>query len=400
MWLWLSPRPRKLYSNVTQIDLMFFATIFAASSDNEDINLFLNLTEEAFLEIFDLPPVDDPKERTRRGRTLKEHQQAVLQNNQLYLAGRRTWFEGINEFSDIPDDEFIANHTGLIVKEDPEELDKETRLVIDESLMASLPASYDSVSLGHVSPVKKQGTCGSCVAFATISLVETCFKKTVGVFGDYSEQHLLDCAYGARLVNGCKGSWPFGYTSWLATKKPRLATEKSYPYKGRVGTCRTDYEELNQGAKISRAYTTGWKRGNEEILKALVYKHGAVMVAIAAHGANGNFKQYRGGIFSGCSKRYKISHAVVVVGYGTQDGLDYWLVKNSWGKGWGEQGYMKIQRGVNMCGIGTTQVTLSCEALEEKTNTGSVSVLLVRSVSEYAVIGSTNPQTNSDKIIL
>ena len=193
MWLWLSPRPRKLYSNVTHIDLMFFATIFAASSDNEDINLFLNLTEEAFLEIFDLPPVDDPKERTRRGRTLKEHQQAVLQNNQLYLAMKRTWFEGINEFSDIPDDEFIATHTGLIVEEDSEQFNNETQPVLEESVMSNLPASYDSVSLGHVSPVKNQGGCGSSVAFATMALVETCFKKEVGTFGDYSEQHFVDC---------------------------------------------------------------------------------------------------------------------------------------------------------------------------------------------------------------
>ena len=166
MWLWLSPRPRKLYSNVTQIDLMFFATIFAASSDNEDINLFLNLTEEAFLEIFDLPPVDDPKERTRRGRTLKEHQQAVLQNNQLYLAGRRTWFEGINEFSDIPDDEFIATHTGLI--EDPDQFYNETQPLLEESLMSKLPASHDSVSLGHVSPVKNQGVCGNYKSYGKV----------------------------------------------------------------------------------------------------------------------------------------------------------------------------------------------------------------------------------------
>ena len=66
--------------------------------------------------------------------------------------------------------------------------------------MSDLPASYDSVSQGHVSPVKNQGGCGSCVAFATMGLLETCFKKKVGEFGDYSEQHLLDCAYEHRGI--------------------------------------------------------------------------------------------------------------------------------------------------------------------------------------------------------
>ena len=139
--------------------------------------------------------------------------------------------------------------------------------------MSDLPASYDSVSLGHISPVKNQGRreCGSCVAFATMALVETCFKKTVGVFGDYSEQHLLDCAYGASAVMGCHGPRASGYTSWLAANKPKLASEETYPYTARVGACRTDYEEFHQGAEVSGSFTSGWGRGNEESLK-LSYK--------------------------------------------------------------------------------------------------------------------------------
>ena len=169
------------------------------------------------------------------------------------------------------------------------------------------------LDVSQVSPVKNQGGCGSCTAFATVALVETCFKKKVGMFGDYSEQHLLDCAYGSTGIFGCGGARPHGYASWLAANKPKLASEGTYPYRGRVGTCRTDYEEFNQGARITTYYYTG--RGNEENLKRLVYQHGAVLVAVAA---NGNFQRYRGGIFSGCSASDRINHAVVVVGYGTQ----------------------------------------------------------------------------------
>ena len=170
------------------------------TTENEDINQYLDLTEDEFLAVFNLPPVEDPEENERRAEVLKQHQQEVREHNEAYLAGERTWYEGINEFSDIPDHEFIATHTGLIDDPEEQERENETQSVLDESVMSSLPASYDSVSLQYVSPVKNQGECGSSVAFATVALLETCFKKTVGEFGDYSEQHLLDCAYENRGI--------------------------------------------------------------------------------------------------------------------------------------------------------------------------------------------------------
>jgi len=91
----------------------------------------------------------------------------------------------------------------------------------------------------------------------------------------------------------------------------------------------------------------------------LVYKHGAVLTGLRI---NFNLMNYKSGIFHGCPENVgKMNHAVAVVGYGTEDGLDYWLVKNSWGTDWGEKGFFRIQRGVKMCGIGAVAVTLSCE---------------------------------------
>ena len=111
----------------------------------------------------------------------------------------------------------------------------------------SAPASYSAVELGYVSPVKDQGQCGSCVGFATLALVETCFKKSLGKFGDYSEQHLLDCAFNGGTVNGCQGASPQGYAQWLKEKDPKLASETNYPYTAKKQTCRTDYTPFNQG---------------------------------------------------------------------------------------------------------------------------------------------------------
>ena len=110
--------------------------------------------------------------------------------------------------------------------------------------------------LGLVSPVKDQKQCGSCAAFATMALVETCFKKQTGVFGDYSEQHLVDCGYNYQgLINGCQGAAPHGYAKFLVDKKPSLSSEKDYPYKSAVGTCPTTYKTFFQGLNNNQGYT-------------------------------------------------------------------------------------------------------------------------------------------------
>merc|ERR1712045_818035 len=358
------------------LSLLMISAIFAASIDREEANLeelaegmnpFGELTEDEFLELFDKTKSDDPEEMKKRAKALKKHEKEVLENNEAFLAGNQTWFDEINEYSDLDDDEFESNHTGMITNitasrfatgmfDVPLPYDQESERFFDayRYSRASVPASYNSVSLGNVSPVKNQKSCGSCVAFATMALVETCFKKTVGTFGDYSEQQFVNCAYDSDLVSGCNGASPHGYAKWLKDKKPKLTHETTVPYVAKKQTCST-YKEYNQGVSTSGAYWTD--RGDEETLKKLVAKHGAVGTGVAAAGA---FSKYKGGIFSGCSSTARPDHAVAVVGYGTENGVDYWLIKNSWGSSWGEKGYIRVKRGVKMCGIGGTIVTLSC----------------------------------------
>jgi len=360
--------------------LVFFLTVsavFAASIDQEKVRGLtedLGLTEDEFLDKFHLPPVEDPAEKARRAEALQQHQHEVQETNEAFMAGDKTWYDAINEFSDIPDDEFIRTHTGLV--DDSHHPDERSERFFDAYRFSrtEVPESYNSVSLGNVSPVKNQGACGSCVAFATVGIIETCFKRTVGRFGDYSEQHLLDCAYNGDddgWISGCNGAWNPGYAYWLNGYWPEshtspyhtftgnLAKESEYPYTAELGTCRTDYKPFYQGAEISGLYVTS--EGDEETMKRLVAEHGAVQTTV---GANSGFHQYKGGVFAGCSGS-STNHAVVVVGYGTQDGVDYWLVKNSWGRGWGDEGYIKIQRGVGMCGIGKSHVVITCEEGEE-----------------------------------
>ena len=100
-------------------------------------------------------------------------------------------------------------------------------------------------------------------------------------------------------------------------------------------------------------------------MKKMVYEHGAVVGSVRVEGPLNN---YKGGVFAGCPPSSRTDHAIAVVGYGTANGQDYWLIKNSWGPYWGENGYLRLKRGVNMCGIGRSFTTVSCKKDAGPTN--------------------------------
>ena len=211
--------------------------------------------------------------------------------------------------------------------------------------------------------MKSQGKCGSCMAFATISAIESCFKKATGHFKDFSEQQLIDCAYKFHGADGCVGAGLDSYLEWIMVNPDMgLVTEEQYLYQGEESDLSCP-EEMPEPRDTS-AYVTGYyalSNGNEEILKAYVSEHGVAISTLSA--TTREFKDYREGIFEGCEPGLEIDHAVTVVGYGTsEDGVDYWLVKNSWGIGWGDEGFMRLKRGVHMCGIGKHIAHVECAA--------------------------------------
>jgi len=351
--------------------LFTVSTIQAGKSDDA----MLDMDEKEFEEFFNLDPVVDPEEFEKRQGALKSNEDLIKQVNQEYAEGKKTWYDSVNKFSNLPEDEFVSRMTGLVIPEDRRDSQESKRYFNGfRRNRQAVPDQYSAVEEGHVSPVKSQGQCGSCVAFASMSSVETCFKKITGVFGDYSEQQMVDCGYGAS--NGawaCDGAYPHAYIKWAGDGLVKFSSEQDYPYAGANPSliCPDNITVLDQGAQISGSYYT--YGGDEELMKKMVYTHGAVLAGVWV---NRDLQNYRSGVFSGCPDgQTRINHAISVVGYGTENGVDYWLIKNSWGTWWGDNGYFKLQRGVQMCGIGPAIAAVECEksndSIDEETTTSA-----------------------------
>jgi len=183
------------------------------------------------------------------------------------------------------------------------------------------------------------------VAVAILSVpsrptVETAYAIKRGVLTSLSEQQVVDCskAYGNL---GCQGGMPSAVFNYL--KAQGSATLQAYPYTGVQGSCRT-YSK----AAVS---VTGYVNVNGEGGLLTAAAIGSVVVQIEAD--TQAFQFYSSGVFdnSGCGTN--IDHGVVVVGYGSQGTTPYWIVRNSWGAGWGEKGYIRMVRNKNMCAVGS-----------------------------------------------
>ncbi|KAH1041897.1 hypothetical protein GLYMA_09G069800v4 [Glycine max] len=212
---------------------------------------------------------------------------------------------------------------------------------------AVLPPTKDWRKEGIVSSVKDQGSCGSCWTFSTTGALEAAYAQAFGKSISLSEQQLVDCA-GPFNNFGCHGGLPsqaFEYIKYNGG----LETEEAYPYTGKDGVCKFSAENVAVQVLDSVNITLG---AEDELKHAVAFVR---PVSVAFQVVNG-FHFYENGVFTSdtCgSTSQDVNHAVLAVGYGVENGVPYWLIKNSWGESWGENGYFKMELGKNMCGMYT-----------------------------------------------
>jgi len=196
-----------------------------------------------------------------------------------------------------------------------------------------------------VLPVKNQGMCGSCWAFSAIGAIEGARAIATGTLVALSEQQLVDCAASQWGNQGCQGGLMDNAFGYVAYQNQGITTSAKYPYKGVQQRCPASLPAA--GAHIQN-FKDVVPNSDPALLDAVAL--GPVSVAIEADSEA--FQFYSSGVFDDATCGTQLDHGVVAVGYGQDSrGVKYWIVRNSWGVEWGDQGYIKIVRGKNMCGI-------------------------------------------------
>jgi len=243
------------------------------------------------------------------------------------------------------------NHLGDMTNE---EINGLNNLNITKLPLASLtraqitaPDTWDWRTKGAVTGVKDQGQCGSCWSFSATGSIEGAWFLSKGSLVSLSEQNLVDCstAYGNQ---GCRGGLMDSAFKYVIANHG-LDTEMSYAYTA-TGPNSCKFNVANVGATIS-----GFKdipSGDENSLMNAV---AMTPVSVAIDASKSTFHFYNTGVYydASCSST-QLDHGVLAVGYGTENGSEYWLVKNSWGAAWGQAGYIKMSKNKkNNCGIAT-----------------------------------------------
>jgi len=238
-----------------------------------------------------------------------------------------TYTLGVNLFADLTEEEFVAFYTGAHAPA----YSYGAVAYLGEHSAVNWSDSVDWTSKGAVTPVKNQGSCGSCWAFSTTGALEGANFVANGQLVSLSEQFFMDC----DTNSGCGGGWP--YVAFQYAEKHAACTESSYPYKAHVGSCKAS------SCTAGIAKVTGYKsvaKSENDLMSAVTQQPVSITVQ-----AGGTMQHYKSGVLMGdCSGQ--INHAVLAVGYGSLNGQAYWKIKNSWAASWGDHGYFLLQRGV------------------------------------------------------
>ena len=265
-----------------------------------------------------------------------------LKTIEAHNAKGLSWKMGVNPFTDWTDEEYKAmlGYRAGHASEDPTlKLKDNLKYKKVESIGEGKLKTIDHIKSGYVTPVKDQGACGSCWAFSTVAALEGAYAQDSGELHSFSEGQLVDCD---KFSFGCGGGWSIQGLVFFTQNPPILGAD--YPYTIPEGKCKQS--EISTEFK-TLPYLYRPDDTEEALYETLI--HGVVSVAIRAE--NDDFRHYESGIIDGDGCGTAMDHAVTLVGYIAED--DAWVVKNSWGPKWGEDGYVRIKKrgGKGICGI-------------------------------------------------
>merc|ERR1712126_38992 len=330
------PFLKRLSASMMKTVVVFLCTaILAVNALSADIDAWQRFKAEHGLAF------NDEVENAFRFKIFKENVRRITQHNDMYREGKTTYWMGLNKFSHLLHSEFAEM---MLMKKSEADVD-----AIVEPIEAEVPEAKDWRTEGAVTPVKDQGSCGSCWAFSTTGAIESQVFVQTGKLVSLSEKNLMDCDWDYGNW-GCSGGDKFAAMQYVIDNHG-IDTEESYPYEAKEShDCK--FNPANVGATISSYKKT--VRGDEKDLKRAIGSISPMAVSVYVISS---FQHYAGGVYTSdeCPNTSS-NHAILAVGYGHDDtaGLDYWIVKNSWGANWGENGYIRMARNVNnCCGIAT-----------------------------------------------
>ncbi|XP_054846345.1 cathepsin W [Eublepharis macularius] len=254
---------------------------------------------------------------------------------------------GVTLFSDLTESEF-EKMFGIQHPSHPPTLKQSVKL-----LKGAKSVSCDWRKFGAITAVKHQGNCKSCWAFAAVSNIEALWNIHFGLPRNLSVQEVVDCM---RCAHGCEGGYPWDAFQTVLNRSG-LTNDKQYPYMGKQQSCRK-----NQGKAVAWIQDYEFLPKDEKYIAHVVASRGPVTALLNVKA----FQHYRKGIIrrpsQACSPE-NVDHVVLIVGYGEVKSRrgswsgPYWIIQNSWGKNWGEEGYFRLHRGTNTCGIAKYPVT-------------------------------------------
>jgi len=261
---------------------------------------------------------------------------------------------GVTRFADLTPEEFQAKFTGYRVSNISESVGALKKWNGDcfackqyPETKGPIPDAVDWVTKGAVVGVKDQAQCGSCWAFSTVGGIEGAWHMAGNDLTSLSEEEIVSCDTGGT-DQGCQGGEMTSAYPWVI-KNGGLNSEKAYPYaagSGDAPKCNKKKENVTVAHIDDAFYISNKRDTNETAVMEAVARVGPLSIGINA----GHLQVYRRGILNPWICLPKLDHGVLMVGFGIDDGKDYWKIKNSWGESWGEDGYFRIIRGKNKCG--------------------------------------------------